>query len=176
MNVVNLLDNFYMSSTYGIMECCDTLIIRSTGIRNLGKEKEHNENLKYFRKMASTIRTCMAVFLTNSNSPSKLASSRRANGSKLTRRANFVLPLSPISDLFLRITSSSGDVFSSFELMVGVGVEVVEEVVIVDEAEEDVIIEDDLSVSSMLLLFDFSISTRSTSGNKNDGGISMRRD
>lgn len=120
--------------------------------------------------------TCMAVFFTNSNSPSKLASSRRANGSKLTRRANFVFPLSPIWVLFRRITSSSGEVFSSFELMVGVGVEVVEEVVIVDEADDDVMIEDDLSVSSMLLLLDFSISTRSTSGNKNDGGISMRRD
>lgn len=122
--------------------------------------------------------TCMAVFCTSSNSPSKLASSSSANGSKLTRRVNFVFtPDSLSAERCRRGTSPFCNAF------------VFSTSLLTDELA-------DLSVSSMLLLLllviDDLFSIRATdgirlssiafvltfsnSGNNNSDGISMRRD
>lgn len=56
--------------------------------------------------------TCVAVFRTNSSSPSKLASKSSASGSKLTLRANFTFCV-PLDRRLLRATDSFDSQFFS---------------------------------------------------------------
>lgn len=125
--------------------------------------------------------TCVAVFRTNSNSPSRLASRSRAKGSKLTLLANFTFCV-PLDRRLLLATDSFDSFFS----------ELAEDM---DEMDEDLLCSElfeetsslaaltaILSVSSLAesrvlpsSLGGFS-SAVSISGKRNEGGISILRD
>lgn len=89
--------------------------------------------------------TCIAVFCTNSSSPSRLASSNRANGSKLTRRVNFVLLLS----FEVRGRRNTLVVVVAVVVIVGADIDGDIDVVLSADVIDEFV---DLSVSSLLLL------------------------
>lgn len=123
------------------------------------------------------VHTCVAVFCTSSNSPSKLASNKSASGSKLTRRANFVLPCSLNEDLarFTKFDDSGSGAGRSSSLAAFALIALsISSMVVVVVTVSDVLAVSAVECCAAIVAGSAFSGAFSVSGNRNDGGISMR--